>query len=133
MGPGDWVASVSAGVASVSYEPGVIAQTEQMTGVPVPRGLTTLQVPTTTPQVPRKLVWWFGGTWEPARKSLIVPLWFPILLVAGLSALAWRMDFAYRRRARIGCCTRCNYNRAGLPSAATCPECGAAGTASAKP
>jgi len=37
-----------------------------------------------------------------------------------------RLDMLARRRARIGCCPKCNYDRAGLAPGSVCPECGAA-------
>jgi hypothetical protein len=56
-----------------------------------------------------------------------IPLWWP-LIVACLAATvgAWRLDSLARRRARLNCCPKCNYNRAGLAPGAVCPECGSA-------
>ncbi len=123
VGPGDWRATVANGSIGINYEPGLISMTEQATGVPVPRGLRTLPVPGNIVQA--NTAWWFGGTWEPAKKSLLVPLWFLIAMATAVTAIAWRVDFMASRRARIGCCPKCNYNRAGIPAAAPCPECGA--------
>ena len=55
-----------------------------------------------------------------------VPLWAPFLLSAAVTATAWRLDTLARRRARVGLCPKCGYNRIGLPPQAVCPECGAA-------
>jgi hypothetical protein len=120
VGPGDWRVTAAGGVVAIAYEPGSIAQAEQITGVPVPKGLRS--IPAAGPRM-----WWFFFAWEPNRKTLAVPLWFPIAITLGLSALAWRIDLAARRRARIGCCPKCSYNRTGLPAASPCPECGASG------
>lgn len=58
--------------------------------------------------------------------NLSVPLWFPIALVLLPTALAWRFDILAHRRARMGNCPTCNYDRAGLAADAVCPECGKA-------
>ncbi len=121
VGPGDWTTVAAGGIVAVTYEPGSIAQTEQLTGVPVPKGLRSIPAPGAR-------MWWFFLEWAPSRKSLGLPLWFPIVIMLGLTALAWRIDLAARRRARIGCCPKCSYNLAGLPSASPCPECGASGS-----
>lgn len=39
---------------------------------------------------------------------------------------AWRLDVLARRRARIGLCAKCHYDRAGLAASTVCPECGTA-------
>jgi hypothetical protein len=57
---------------------------------------------------------------------LHVPLWIPASAAIGATALAWRLDTLARRRARVGLCPKCSYNRAGLAVGAVCPECGAA-------
>jgi len=58
-----------------------------------------------------------------------IPLWFPTLLVAIPTALAWRADRRAWRWERIGLCPACGYDRRGLAPAAVCPECGAAASA----
>ncbi|HMN40148.1 MAG TPA: hypothetical protein PKE29_04835 [Phycisphaerales bacterium] len=56
-------------------------------------------------------------------ESWAVPMW-PLPLLSGASALlAWRLD-TLARRARLGRCPKCNYDRTGLSPAAVCPECG---------
>lgn len=120
VGPGDWTATVAAGLVGVSHEPGLIAMTEQATGVPVPQGLRIVTKS-------HDMAWWFRVTWEPGRKAISVPLWCPLVIAAGVSAAAWRSDLAARRRARAGCCAACGYNRTGLAPQAPCPECGGRG------
>ncbi|MCC6322221.1 MAG: hypothetical protein IT438_12380 [Phycisphaerales bacterium] len=55
------------------------------------------------------------------------PLWFPLLLAAAPTALAWRSELRRRRRERGGKCAKCGYDLAGLArgGGAACPECGA--------
>ena len=117
VGPGDWTITLAWGKFGIAYEPGIMAMTEQLTGVAMPRGLANIQRPW-------GMHWSFSGTWEPGRKAVVVPMWFPTIIVAGLSALAWQMEFAARRRARAGNCAKCNYSRVGLASTTPCPECG---------
>jgi hypothetical protein len=122
LGPDDWMAIVSNGQVSVSYEAYFIAEIERIVGVPQDRGL---RIEPVHPSI-QKMRWWFGGAWEePENKFVSVPLWFPLAIVVGLSVMGWRMEIAARRRARIGNCSKCNYNRAGLAPEASCPECGA--------
>jgi hypothetical protein len=55
-----------------------------------------------------------------------LPLWVP-LVVCGLPAgLAWRRIVHRRRRASVGLCSECGYERRGLVGGADtkCPECG---------
>ncbi len=61
----------------------------------------------------------------PDERYLVVPLWPPLITSVCAAGVAWRLDFLTRRRARIGHCVKCNYNRAGLAGGARCPECGA--------
>jgi hypothetical protein len=53
-------------------------------------------------------------------------LWFPTAMTLLVTGVAWRLDTLARRRARVGLCPKCNYDRTGLPPGAVCPECGAA-------
>jgi hypothetical protein len=55
-----------------------------------------------------------------------VPLWALAFACILPAAIAWRLDILARRRARIGFCPKCGYNRTGLAPQAVCPECGAA-------
>ena len=85
----------------------------------------------------------FGGGWHRARDSVwlphfraeriggrwwiddfFLPLWIPIFAFGGAGLLAWRLDTLARRRARVGFCPKCNYDRTGLMAGAKCPECG---------
>ena len=58
--------------------------------------------------------------------AYILPLWCPALLSLLATAAAWRADLKYLRRARVGLCPACGYDRAGLAAVSVCPECGAA-------
>jgi len=55
-----------------------------------------------------------------------IPLCYPALLSLVATAAAWRADAKYMRRAPVGLCAGCGYDRAGLAAGAVCPECGAA-------
>ena len=75
---------------------------------------------------PPHFLWWFdfgshGWDW-----SIIIPLWAIAAPLAGITAIAWRFDTLARRRARVGLCPKCRYDRAGLAPGAVCPECGSA-------
>ncbi len=83
----------------------------------------------TNPQsAPFVFNWWFF--WNPPPfTALAVPLWplcgFSLLATWG----AWRLDTLARRRARVGFCPKCGYDRTGLvgvggAAGAVCPECG---------
>ncbi len=60
------------------------------------------------------------GYWE-----FVLPLWIPVAISLTLTATAWRLDALARRRARVGFCPKCNYDRSGLAAGTVCPECGA--------
>jgi O-antigen ligase len=60
--------------------------------------------------------WWF----------VFAPAWSLVVLVVGLTAVAWHLDSRARRRARLGFCPNCNYDRTGILADSPCPECGAA-------
>ena len=53
-----------------------------------------------------------------------VPIWPAILMALAPTAIAWRTDAKYTRRARAGLCAGCGYDRAGLAAGCLCPECG---------
>lgn len=65
--------------------------------------------------------WW----WRPwvsvgrAQRIINIPLWVPLLLVSGLTALLWWRD----RRVPAGHCEHCRYDLTGNVSG-VCPECG---------
>ncbi len=46
------------------------------------------------------------------------------VLIATITAAAWRFDTLARRRASLNLCPKCNYDRTGLAVGAVCPECG---------
>ena len=71
---------------------------------------------------PHEILWWFRN--EPGFWCL--PLWVPALIALILTVPAWRLDTLARRRARVGFCPKCNYDRTGLAAGAVCPECGTA-------
>lgn len=74
----------------------------------------------TPPGVSRYAPWWPGLLTNLAAHAA---LWLPIILVAPIAKerlTRWRSA----RRALRGECPSCRYQRAGLPSAAPCPECG---------
>jgi hypothetical protein len=49
-----------------------------------------------------------------------LPLWMPLLVVAGFAIREWRRP----RSGRHGLCPSCGYPLRGLAPGATCPECG---------
>jgi hypothetical protein len=53
-----------------------------------------------------------------------VPIWMLVVPVASITMFTWRSDYRAHRSARVGYCSRCNYNRHGLPAQSVCPECG---------
>ncbi len=64
--------------------------------------------------------------------SIYLPLWAPAVGCLAGTVIAWRLDTLARRRARVGFCPKCGYDRTGLvgvggAAGAVCPECGAAG------
>lgn len=54
-----------------------------------------------------------------------VPLWMPLAGSMALTGAAWVLGRRAARRARLGWCAACGYDRAGLAAGARCPECGA--------
>jgi hypothetical protein len=70
---------------------------------------------------------WRGGlAWHAASGPISdwnagVTLLYPFLLAALPAGLLWWADC---RRSRPARCAECGYDRAGLTTAATCPECG---------
>jgi hypothetical protein len=72
----------------------------------------------------RYTLYWYGFARPLVNGGLIcVPLW-PLIAVAACSMyLSWRPELLRWLRSRRGHCPGCNYDRAGLPPAALCPEC----------
>ena len=52
------------------------------------------------------------------------PLWWGVAVMLLITLPAWYFDALARRRARLGRCPKCNYDRTGLAAGAVCPECG---------
>jgi hypothetical protein len=72
------------------------------------------------------LEWWVL-VYKNGRDWMVwVPLWMPLVVSLGVTAAAWRLEVLARRRARMGKCASCGYDRAGLKAGAVCPECGGA-------
>ena len=71
-----------------------------------------------------ELQWWFECDGNDAWWSLQTPLWMPTCAALILTTAAWRLDTLARRRARVGFCPKCGYDRTGLAAGAVCPECG---------
>ena len=68
--------------------------------------------------------WWFRCTKGSMATDFAVPIWLLAVITLLLTISAWRLDTLARRRARIGFCPKCNYDRTGLAVGAVCPECG---------
>ena len=71
------------------------------------------------------LEWWYMSNWTGSVWWIDTPLWIPVVPTLLVTAAAWRMDLALRRRERMGKCAKCGYDRTGLALGAVCPECGA--------
>jgi hypothetical protein len=77
--------------------------------------------------------WWgFYRSHQPGFDRFRFPLWTVVAPAIAITCAAWRLDTLARRRARIGHCPACNYDRRGLPAASPCPECGAVPAPSAQ-
>ena len=61
----------------------------------------------------------------PQEHAVFIPLWWPLPPLAVITTILWMREATHRRRATTHLCKRCRYDRSGLASAATCPECGA--------
>jgi len=72
---------------------------------------------------------WLCQTWpsfsyetNPVRRTVLIPLWLPFLIVALPTAFLFYRD---RKRIPQGHCSTCGYNLTGAEHE-RCPECGAA-------
>lgn len=101
--------------------------TDTSTEEPSPRGKPyVLDVYATSPRS-REIVWTFCHFHERGTgyAGWVVPLWAPLILLAGTNAIAWHVPVRARLRRRRGDCSSCGYDRRGLAATAACPECGA--------
>ncbi len=80
---------------------------------------------------------WYTTTGGGATSRVFaLPLWIPAVLAAIPGCVWAALVFRGRYRVRTGRCHACGHDRAGLPVAAVCPECGqaaAGGTNSGDP
>ena len=69
----------------------------------------------------------FHMDWSMSNQGgeIAIPLWVPASLILAASVMSWRLDTIAHRRARVGLCPKCQYDRTGLAPGALCPECGA--------
>ncbi len=68
----------------------------------------------------------FGGAaFTRITSAWNICLWPLAIVSATLAALGFVLDARARRRARVGLCPKCQYDRTGLAIGAVCPECGA--------
>lgn len=65
-----------------------------------------------------RLRWWYFFARTPKSVQFFIPIWMPMLVVAGL-AWCWRP-----KRISDGCCQSCGYDIHAVHTD-TCPECGA--------
>ena len=70
--------------------------------------------------------WFFRWRSDSVAAYFGAPLWILVAASAAGTGLAWRVDTLARRRARVGNCPKCNYDRTGLAPGGVCPECGQA-------
>ena len=68
--------------------------------------------------------WWMQYRSDSFGTLVSVPLWLPAAAAMLLTVTAWKPELVARRRAGLGRCPKCNYDRLGLPHGAVCPECG---------
>ena len=77
---------------------------------------------------PKVYLWWVWRIRETTNQptgwvihstAILIPLWFPLLLIAAPTAYLWRTD----RRPKPWQCAKCRYDLRGLEGG-VCPECG---------
>ena len=122
--PGDGSVFVGQGRLTVLYFDHVIGDlfpAENMQGLPPRRASATMFGRADYIQMNVHLEWFRGPVRQPA---LCIPLWIPFVAFAIITAGVWRLDTLARRRARVGKCLTCGYDRTGLASDVVCPECG---------
>lgn len=73
---------------------------------------------------PAGLNWGYGWRLAASRWVWRFPLWMIAALTGCLTVVIWGLDAAKARRALIGLCPMCSYDRTGLAPGAVCPECG---------
>ncbi|MBS0196880.1 MAG: hypothetical protein JSR77_08985 [Planctomycetes bacterium] len=115
VGPGDWEVWSVAGRVGVSYAPDMIADIRMIGG-----DLEFMRLQTV--KVPWNMEWWFRLIWWRDVKLCAVPLWFVCLIVVAVRVAAWRGEILARRRALVGYCRGCGYDRRGLGLGVGCPE-----------
>lgn len=65
---------------------------------------------------------------NPWHRTIMIPLWAPLLILLGASASLWWWDGRLVRAAARGLCVRCGYDLSGIEGP-VCPECGTAAAA----
>ena len=113
-------------------------------GIEMAHGCLLLDIPCSyrardhhPPSLRVESAYWFTRRdwWKPRWDSdgwwtrVLIPIWLPAVVMCSAAMTAWRLDTVARRRARVGHCTKCGYDRAGIAGDAKCPECGASSTA----
>jgi hypothetical protein len=80
----------------------------------------------TPPNEPAPAWTWHFYDPGPIGKHLFMPLWLPAPVLVVAAGLLWLQDIRMRYRDLPGHCHKCGYDRRGLPTDCSCPECGGA-------